>query len=132
MKSVSDDTDSKSEEVAQSLAREKADIDTDGEGDALIYVNNAYAGSTNSIGSVHQRAWFLSLDRQSSGFIRQKNSTARGLWTRSNDGGGFEPFHVRGRYFERSVVTGRLSAEVETDGGLEGYVGRAGWLGITA
>jgi len=132
MKSMSDDTNSESEVGAQSLKREKADIDTDSEGDALIYVNNAYPGSTNNIGSVHQRAWFLSLDRQSSGFVRQKSSTARELWTRSNDGGGFEPFYVRGRDFETSVVTGRLAGEVETDGGLEDYVGRAGWVEITA
>jgi hypothetical protein len=52
-----------------------------------------------------------------------------GLWECDGDGG-FEPFIVRGREYERSVVTGRLAAEVEGDEGVEGYVGRAGWVGI--
>jgi hypothetical protein len=49
----------------------------------------------------------------------------RGTWT-----GGFKPFLIRGRDHERSVVTGRLAREVESDEGLEGFVGRGGWAGI--
>lgn len=34
---------------------------------------------------------------------------------------------VRGRYHEQSIVTGRLTQEVEDDEGVEGFVGRRGW-----
>jgi hypothetical protein len=97
------------------------DIDTDTDEDIHTRMTNAYPGSTNSIGSIHQRHWFLQLDRQNSGFIRAKS----GNWER-----GFEPFLVRGRDFERSIITGRLARDVEEDEGLEGYVGRGGWVGI--
>ena len=44
--------------------------------------------------------------------------------------GGFEPFFVRGREFERSVVTGRTGGEVLGDEGVEGFVGRKGWRAV--
>lgn len=104
-------------------------LDTDSEEDALTRTHNAYPGSTNSIGSVHQRRWFVLLDRQSSGF-----ELSRGKWIRRimADGelGGFKPFVVRGRDHERSVVTGRLACDVEDDEGCNGYVGRGGWKSI--
>jgi len=34
---------------------------------------------------------------------------------------------VLGTEAERSVVTGRLAREVESDEGVEGFVGRANW-----
>lgn len=105
---------------------QEQNLDTDSEEDLETRVNNAYPGSSNTIGSVHQRKWLLALDRRSSGF---KPGTL-GVWERDGEGG-FEPFFVRGRDFERSVVTGRLAREVERDEGVEGYVGRAGWTGIT-
>lgn len=105
------------------------DLDTDSEEDALMRSQNAYPGSTNSIGSVHQRRWFVLLDRKSSGFERQN-----GIWSRrvlpNGELGGFSPFVVRGRDHERSVVTGRLARDVESDEGCEGYVGRGGWKSI--
>lgn len=100
-------------------------LDTDSEEDLETRVNNAYPGSANSIGSIHQRKWFLMLDRRSSGFKPGKS----GVWERDGDGG-FETFYVRGRDFERSVVTGRLARDVERDEGVEGFVGRGGWTGI--
>ncbi|KAF1974295.1 hypothetical protein BU23DRAFT_553366 [Bimuria novae-zelandiae CBS 107.79] len=114
-------------DVAQEEVQD--DIDTDEE-DAQTRLNNAYPGSINSIGSVHQRKWFILLDRASSGFIQEKET---GKWVRrgSKDGEGFEPFLVRGREFERSVVTARLARQVENDEGMQGYVGRSGWIGIT-
>ncbi|KAF2440339.1 hypothetical protein P171DRAFT_499674 [Karstenula rhodostoma CBS 690.94] len=112
------------------------DIDTDSDEDAQTRLHNAYPGSTNSIGSVHQRAWFILLDRASSGFVQD---TETGKWIRSGsgsgsgraEGDGFAPFLVLGREVERSVVTGRLAREVEGDEGVEGFVGRTGWVGIT-
>lgn len=105
---------------------ESGDLDTDSEEDAQTRLNNAYPGSTNSIGSVHQRQWFMLLDRASSGFVQEGQT---GTWA-SREGEGFEAFYVRGRDVERSVVTGRLGREVECDEGVEGFVGRGGWAGI--
>lgn len=70
------------------------------------------------------------LDRASSGFVQDKGT---GKWIRRGEveGEGFEPFFVQGRDFERSVVTGRLAKEVESDEGLVGFSGRSGWMGIT-
>lgn len=115
-------------EVGSDDAQE--DIDTDAEEDAQTCLNNAYPGSTNSIGSVHQRAWFILLDRASSGFL-QDRTTGQWITMESGAGEGFEPFLVMGRDVERSVVTGRLAQEVESDEGVHGFVGRAGWVGIT-
>ncbi|KAI1632097.1 DNA polymerase ligase-domain-containing protein [Biscogniauxia mediterranea] len=117
---------------------------------------NAYAGATNSIGSVHQRRWFLSLDRGGSGFVARQGGRGgrkgrKVVWEREGqgegdahgdgDGGDGEgeggnrltyPFYVRGLETERSVVTGRLAAEVLRDEGVVGYVSRRGWRGVTS
>ena len=100
-------------------------LDTDTEEDDQTRTTNAYPGSTNDIGSVHQRRWFLQLDRQGSGFSPDTSVSGRGKWT-----GGFNSFLVRGRDHERSVVTGRLARDVESDEGIEDFVGRGGWTGI--
>lgn len=124
-------TDSDDEPTPQQSDAGDRDIDTDDEEDAQTRLRNAYPGSTNSIGSVHQRRWFLLLDRASSGFVLEMESSR---WIRKGprEGEGFEPFFVRGRDLERSVVTGRLAREVESDEGVEGFAGRSGWVGITA
>ena len=44
--------------------------------------------------------------------------------------GGFDPFIVEGREVERSVVTGRLAANVLRNEGVEGFVERKGWKGV--
>ncbi|EFW17834.1 hypothetical protein D8B26_004829 [Coccidioides posadasii str. Silveira] len=109
------------------------------EEDETIRVTNAYPGATNSISSVHQRRWFLSLDRVNSGFEhRFDSSVGRYSWVRKtveeHDGGrrllGFEPFTVYGPEIERSVVTGRLGGDVFQDEGVENFVGRSGWRPI--
>lgn len=133
--------------------------------DETIRLTNAYPGAVNSIGSIHQRKWFLSLDRANSGFVQVKDKrSGRVTWSRrrnmnrAHDGrrkssgeddggddglgskeeqqdeedepGGFDPFFVRGRDHERSVVTGRLARDIMADEGVEGYVGRLRWKGI--
>lgn len=105
---------------------------------------NAYPGATNSIGSVHQRTWYLSLDRAGSGFVRgprgQHGRRGRAAqWIRArrrpreeeeeDEPVGFEPFYVLGRDVERSVVTGRKAEQVLRDEGVEGFVSRRGWRG---
>lgn len=111
------------------LAGVDEDLDTDTDEDAQTRIQNAYPGSTNSIGSIHQRRWFVLLDRQSSGF-----ECVAGEWCRrvlpNGNLGGFERFIVRGREHERSVVTGRLARDVECDEGCEAFIGRGGWKSI--
>ncbi|KAH4229051.1 hypothetical protein HBI73_002290 [Parastagonospora nodorum] len=106
------------------------EIDTDTDEDVQTRATNAYPGSTNDIGSIHQRHWFMQLDRQNSGFVVDDTSGGKVKWVRGPDGSGFEPFLVRGRDYERSVVTGRLAREVESDQGVYNFVGRAGWMEI--
>lgn len=105
--------------------------------DHQIRKNNAYPGSSNTIGSIHQRRWYLSMDRESSGFEPKKVSTGDGrlkrIWVRSGDGselGGFEPFYVRGPEVERSVVTGRRGQDVLEDEGVAGFIARKGWRAV--
>lgn len=108
--------------------------------DEKTRLTNAYPGATNSIGSVHQRRWFITLDRANSGFepvpTTEKSgakSSSRKTWVRKRrDQGrgellGFEPFYVHGPESERSVVTGRLAREVMEDEGVTGFVRRRGW-----
>lgn len=108
--------------------------------DAEVRRTNAYPGAVNTIGSVHQRKWFMSLDREACGFVRTKKE-GRVWWERREsvqDGHGNDqgqgrlqwPFYVRGPDHERSIVTGRLGREVLGDEGVVGYVGRKGWRPI--
>lgn len=95
-----------------------------------VRLTNAYPGATNSINSIHQRIWYLSMDRLASGFVPSSDKDGTKVWVRKQEGddlAGFEPFFVKGKEVERSVVTGRLSAEILHDEGVEGYVGRKGW-----
>ncbi|KAF2483484.1 DNA polymerase ligase-domain-containing protein [Neohortaea acidophila] len=94
--------------------------------DASIRANNAYPGANNTIGSIHQRSWFLTLDKKNSGFERIRSGPDAGRRR-----GGWEPFFVRGRDHERSVVTGRSADEVMEDEGVDKFVGRKMWRPIT-
>jgi hypothetical protein len=101
-----------------------------------IRLTNAYSGATNDIGSVHQRKWYLSIDRASSGFVPvQDRRTGIKTWTRKSGGDGtrcgFSKFWVMGRDVERSVVTGRLAKDIMKDEGVEGYVPRGLWRPVT-
>ena len=100
-----------------------------------IRKNNAYPGATNSIGSIHQRKWYLSMDRQASGFVPTKDKHGSRMWSRRKDADGtlhgFERFQVLGRDVERSIVTGRLAKEILEDEGVEGYVPRGLWRAVT-
>jgi hypothetical protein len=101
---------------------------------------NAYIGATNSIGSMHQRRWFLSLDKIGSGFIYSRvNGVTRWVEeTPSNhdrepdeSSGRLEfPFYVRGPEHERSILTGRLSSQIMTDDQVVGFTPRKGWRAI--
>jgi hypothetical protein len=91
-------------------------------------IANAYEGEdeteissirTNSIDSVHQRHWFMLLDRTNSGFQK-----VGGTWSPAAQNSGFDPFFTRGANIERTVVTGHTSAKVMADEGVEGFVGR--------
>ncbi|KAL2870886.1 uncharacterized protein BJX67DRAFT_210109 [Aspergillus lucknowensis] len=104
--------------------------------DYQIRLNNAYPGAVNDIGSIHQRRWFLGLDRVGCGFVREKSGGSRaagktrwvrGYDKRSGEMTGFDPFYVRGPEVERSVLTGRLGRDVLRDEGVEGFIPRRGW-----
>ena len=110
---------------------------------------NAYQGASNTIGSIHQRRWFMSMDRAGCGFTRKvvkhggtapttsvvwESGQQDGLPTAPGDSGGQGsdcrlryPFYVRGPDHERSVVTGRLAADILRDEKVEGFVKRKGW-----
>lgn len=104
--------------------------------DEEVRRTNAYTGAVNTIGSVHQRHWFLSLDREACGFARTKKE-GRVWWEREAGSDHVDtgqeadrlkwPFYVRGPDHERSIVTGRLGADVLRDEGVVGYVRRKGW-----
>ena len=109
--------------------------------DHQIRAENAYPGASNSIGSIHQRRWFISLDRVGSGFTRQSPRTGtrkNNVWTRKRDPEhkgsttllGFEPFHVRGPEVEKSVVTMRRAQDVLDDEGVKEFVRRPGWRAV--
>ncbi|KAI1431829.1 DNA polymerase ligase-domain-containing protein [Xylaria sp. CBS 124048] len=124
--------------------------------DEIMRRTNAYTGANNSIDSVHQRRWFLSLDRESCGFVKRRKegqvvweaahahtpatSRPRKANDRKGEKGEVEdetgpprftyPFYVRGVEEERSVVTGRLGSEIMRDEGVVGYVARKGWQAI--
>ncbi|KAK5170976.1 uncharacterized protein LTR77_004120 [Saxophila tyrrhenica] len=107
------------EDAAAALASEEESNEDE---DSTIRANNAYSGAINTIGSVHQRNWFLTLDRRNSGFRKDRKSNR---WV-----GDWEAFFVRGREYERSVVTGRTADEVMEDEGVEKFVGRKMWRPI--
>ncbi|KAL8841087.1 MAG: hypothetical protein Q9176_003428 [Flavoplaca citrina] len=102
--------------------------------DEQVHLTNAYPGATNSINSIHQRRWYLSMDRHASGFMPLTDSDGAREWVRRRDEDGrllgFEPFFVRGRDHERSVVTGRTADEVMEDEGVDGFTGRKGWRAV--
>jgi hypothetical protein len=107
--------------------------------DHQIRVNNAYPGATNTIGSIHQRRWFATLDRVNCGFVpenaKAKAGSGKKRWVRKRDVRtgqelGFGPFYVRGPDVERSVVTGRLGKDVLEDEGVTDFVPRRGWRAV--
>ncbi|KAL8718269.1 MAG: hypothetical protein Q9225_004573 [Loekoesia sp. 1 TL-2023] len=95
-----------------------------------VRLTNAYPGATNSINSIHQRKWYLSMDRYASGFVPWTQDDGAREWVRRKEGDrllGFEPFFVRGRDHERSIVTGRTADKVMQDEGVREFTGRKGW-----
>ncbi|KAL6904727.1 DNA polymerase ligase domain-containing protein [Trichoderma evansii] len=119
------------------------------EEDAQVRLTNAYIGASNTIGSVYQRRWYLSLDRRACGFTEKKRH-GRSVWelhplgsptpTAPKDPSESAveptscrlsfPFYVRGPQFEQSVVTGRLGEQVLRDEGVTTFVPRKGWIPV--
>lgn len=117
----SDTNDATNEQIEDTALASEAEDEDD-----TIRSNNAYTGATNTIGSVHQRHWFLSLDRKNSGFCRVRSGPDEGRWA-----GESESFVVLGREVERSVVSGRSADEVMEDEGVKKFIGRKMWRPIT-
>ncbi|KAH8204023.1 hypothetical protein TruAng_001834 [Truncatella angustata] len=105
--------------------------------DEQVRKTNAYTGATNTIDSVHQRKWFLSMDREASGFVKRRKG-GKIEWERSGEepiqkGGDTRwsfPFYVKGAEVERSIVTGRQGANVLRDEGVVGFAKRKGWQAV--
>jgi hypothetical protein len=105
--------------------------------DEMVRKTNAYPGANNTIGSVHQRRWFLSLDRSGSGFVKQRQN-GKISWVKDvdkppegeEDNRWTFPFYIKGSEHERSVVTGRLGDEILRDEGVTDFVHRKGWRPI--
>lgn len=123
------------EEGLSAMERELQELE-----DEQVRRTNAYPGAENTIGSVHQRRWFLTLDRPGSGFVKRKvhgkNTWVMDETTETPKDEGEEsrltwPFVIRGSEFERSVVTGRLGNDVLRDEGVTDFKGRKGWRAIT-
>ncbi|KAL9947611.1 hypothetical protein D7B24_005708 [Verticillium nonalfalfae] len=103
--------------------------------DAQVRATNAYPGAENTIGSVHQRRWYLSMDRAASGFVKRRRGggVKKLCWELEDerppgeDGHLTYPFYVRGPEVERSLITGRLGSDVLRDEGVVDFVGRKGW-----
>jgi hypothetical protein len=108
--------------------------------DEQVRRTNAYPGASNTIGSIHQRKWFLSLDRAACGFVETKHG-GRVKWEPSDEATSQDlklgrtrfsfPFHFRGVDHERSVVTGRQGKDILHDKGVTGFIPRKGWAPIT-
>ncbi|OJJ41014.1 hypothetical protein ASPWEDRAFT_102577 [Aspergillus wentii DTO 134E9] len=127
-------SDNQPSDLSPGISKVDENADSSDEMDYQIRANNAYPGSTNSIGSIHQRRWFITMDRLNSGFIEETSTTpGRKRWVPKRDPEtghivtGFEPFYVRGPDVERSVVTGRLGREVLEDEDVSGFLPRRGW-----
>ncbi|KAH6609356.1 abc1 domain-containing [Trichoderma cornu-damae] len=117
--------------------------------DAQVRLTNAYRGASNTIGSVHQRRWYLSLDRRACGFAPRSRRGGRDVWeplpapasqsptTREDppdpEPGSYRlsfPFYVRGPQVEQSVVTGRRGEDILRDEGVTTFVPRKGWTPV--
>ncbi|KAH7155519.1 DNA polymerase ligase-domain-containing protein [Dactylonectria estremocensis] len=123
--------------------------------DEHVRRTNSYLGAKNTIGSVHQRRWYLSLDRRACGFV-QSRTKGRSRWkleqgpgSNSHDGdmpilstsnctddtsidhGRLHfPFYVRGTDHERSVVTGRRGVDILENEGVNNFTPRKGWAPV--
>ncbi|KAH8899382.1 hypothetical protein GQ53DRAFT_741506 [Thozetella sp. PMI_491] len=109
--------------------------------DDEIRRTNAYTGASNTIASVYQRRWYLSLDRSAAGFVKMRKQGGT-VWemgdgcselpgsAEENDSRLNYPFYVKGPEHERSVVTGRLGQEILRDEGVSDYAGRKGWCPV--
>ncbi|KAL7791320.1 DNA polymerase ligase domain-containing protein [Trichoderma ceciliae] len=113
--------------------------------DAQVRLTNAYPGASNTIGSIYQRRWYLSLDRRACGFGERKRG-GRSLWEPlppesptargeppdpESESRRFSfPFYVGGPRFEQSVVTGRRGEDILQDEGVTTFVPRKGWMPV--
>ncbi|KAI6783297.1 uncharacterized protein J7T54_004324 [Emericellopsis cladophorae] len=104
--------------------------------DEEVRRTNAYIGASNTIGSVHQRRWYLSLDRRGCGFKPgDKRRWVADTVEQESEGEADAcrlryPFYVRGVEGERSIVSGRTGADVLADEGVKDFVQRKGWNAV--
>jgi hypothetical protein len=108
--------------------------------DAEVRRTNAYPGASNSIGSIHQRKWYLSLDREACG-LQERREAGKTTWQipcvpepTCQTGNAMQrlrfPFHVRGVEHERSAVTARTGEDIMRDEGVGKFARRKGWVPV--
>lgn len=113
--------------------------------DAEVRRTNAYPGASNTIGSIHQRRWYLSLDRRACGFVERRES-GKIVWElpsaelaskppqQDKKVDGMQrlnyPFYVKGVEHERSVVTAQTGEDIMRDEGVNRFVRRKGWMPV--
>ncbi|OAA46928.1 ABC1 domain containing protein [Metarhizium rileyi] len=113
--------------------------------DAEVRRTNAYPGASNTIGSIHQRKWYLSLDREACGF-EERREGGKTVWRLPSTSASAPPlapksekdmmrrlsfpFYVRGIEHERSVVTARTGEDILRDEGVQRFIRRKGWLPV--
>ncbi|KPM40688.1 hypothetical protein AK830_g5857 [Neonectria ditissima] len=139
------------EEKLSTMEREIREVE-----DENVQRTNAYPGAENTIGSVHQRRWYLSLDRRACN-LTMRGTQGRSKWepdqnrgTKMGDGERVDhrtttgtedsadvgsgrlsfPFFVRGADHERSVVTGRCGSDILRDEHVQNFVPRKGWSAV--
>lgn len=117
--------------------------------DEQVRQTNAYIGASNSIGSIYQRRWYLSLDRRACGLVESKGEKRSRWFTPTNQQTPLLqtsldmhssltdnenrlsfPFYVKGRDEERSIITGRLGADILDDEGVKDFKPRMGWMPV--
>ncbi|KAK7413240.1 hypothetical protein QQX98_007899 [Neonectria punicea] len=126
-------------EQLSAMERETREIE-----DEHVRRTNAYPGAENTIGSVHQRRWYLSLDRRACGFTK-RGTKGHSQWELDQGQGIIHddeetagvgsdclpfPFYVRGTDHERSVVTGRRGVDILRDEDVRNFVPRKGWIPV--
>jgi hypothetical protein len=68
------------------------------------------------------------MDKANCGFVKGKSKDGKVIWSPKDEETRKKyPFYIRGREYERSVVTGRKAADVLEDEGVVGFVPRGGW-----
>ncbi|KIX00445.1 uncharacterized protein Z518_10584 [Rhinocladiella mackenziei CBS 650.93] len=96
---------------------EKPDSNSASASDAQVRHSNAYPGATNSINSIHQRRWYISLDRAASGFQpTDEISFGRRVWSRTRkQANSLTSTNTKAPIQKSATVADQLQPNTDTD-----------------